>query len=316
MRKKLITITGGSGFVGQMLRRGLAARGYQIKVFDQFRGPVVSLLRHRFFATSSSRFPLKLARRIKRITTRLERTFIENELLRPSLDNILDLRSHLIERFRGSDAVIHLAGLPHEHVRGAVAADFHRINYEGSINVFEAAREAGVRKFVFASSGQVYKINNPVRLDQFPILESNYCPSLEEGQSLYGWLKFQFEHYLADACRDQSTQSIALRLEMPGMRSHFAENFYISTSIENLICGVADALEAELDAGFEAFNLADAVVDEGVANIQKFIAEKWPHVENRTVGNECLLGTEKARRLLKYNPRPGGRYYDFSVIWN
>jgi nucleoside-diphosphate-sugar epimerase len=299
-----------------MLRRGLRARGYEIRVFDQFRGPIVDLLRHRFLATSNSRVALKLARGIKRVARRAERTLIGNGILRPRCDDILDLRCRLIERFRGSDAVIHLAGLPHEHIPGAVAADFERINYEGSINVLEAAREAGVPRFLFASSGQVYKINNPVRLDQFPILESNYCPGLDEGQSMYGWLKFRFEQYLAETCRTGAIQSIALRLEMPGMRSRFAHNFYISTSIENLVSGVAAAIEARLDSGFEAFNLADAVVDEEIVNIQKFLAEKWPHVPNRTTGNECLLSTAKARALLKYQPQPDGQYNDFSVVWN
>ena len=299
-----------------MLRHGLGARGYKIRVFDQFRGPMVALLRHPFLATSSSRLLLKVARRGKKVMRRVERALIGAGIVRPGLDNIFDLRSHLVDRFRGSDVVIHLAGLPHEHVKGAMAADFHRINYEGSINVFEAAREAGIPQFIFASSAQVYKINKPVRLDQFPILESNHCPTLEEGQSLYGWLKFQFEQYLAQACRDGRAQSIALRLEMPGMRSHSCENFYISTSIENLVSGVSSALASELDSGFEAFNLADAVVDEQVVNIQRFILEKWPHVKNRTVGNQCLLSIEKARKLLNYKPRPGGRYRDFSVVWD
>lgn len=316
MKKRIITITGASGFVGQMLRRGLASRFYKINVFDQVRGPIVNVLRHRFLATSSSRLPLKFARRIKKMMVRAERILVGNGIIRPSLDNILDLRSHLADRFRGSDVVIHLAGLPHEHVKGAIASDFQRINYEGSINVFEAARDVGVPRFIFASSAQVYKINKPVRLDQFPILESNYCPTLEEGQSLYGWLKFQFEQYLATTCREGPTQSIALRLEMPGMRSHFPYNFYISTSIENLVSGVASAIASELDSGFEAFNLADSVVDEGIVNIQRFIAESWPHVKNLTVGNECLLSIAKARQLLNYNPRSGGHYHDFSVIWN
>lgn len=316
MKKRTLTITGASGFVGQMLCRGLASRSCKINRFDQFRGRIVNLLRHRFFATSTARLPIKFARRIKKIMVRAESSFIGKGIIRPTADNILDLRSHLADRFRGSDVVIHLAGLPHEHVRGAVAADFQRINYEGSINVFEAAREAGVPKFIFASSAQVYKINKPVQLDQFPILESNYCPTLEEGQSHYGWFKFQFEQYLAAACGNGPTQSIALRLEMPGMRSHFPYNFYISTSIDNLLSGVSSAMAAELDSGFEAFNLADSVVDESIVNIQRFIAESWPHVTNRTAGNECLLSVEKARELLNYNPRPGGRYHDFSVIWD
>ena len=231
-------------------------------------------------------------------------------------DHILDLRSRLADRFRGSDVVIHLAGLPHPGFRGASAPDFQRINYDGSVNVFEAAREAGVRKFVFASSAQVYRINNPVRVDQFPILESNYCPDLSEGQSHYGWLKLEFEKYMADHCAAGAMQGVALRLEMPGLRSTFVENMYISTSVENLLQGFLRAIDADLDSGFEAFNLADATVEPGIVDIQKFLAEKWPNVPNQTSGNQCLLGVEKAGRLLKYDPKPGGTYYDFFAVWD
>ena len=67
--------------------------------------------------------------------------------------------------------------------------------------------------FVFASSAQVYKINDPVRLDRLPIPESNYLPLPAEGQSVYGFLKAAVERYLAGACQTGSTQAISLRLE-------------------------------------------------------------------------------------------------------
>ena len=37
MTARSVTITGGSGFVGQLLRRGLRARGYRVHVFDRLR---------------------------------------------------------------------------------------------------------------------------------------------------------------------------------------------------------------------------------------------------------------------------------------
>lgn len=37
MSDRVVTITGGSGFVGQMLQVGLRQRGYEVRVFDQFR---------------------------------------------------------------------------------------------------------------------------------------------------------------------------------------------------------------------------------------------------------------------------------------
>ena len=131
---------------------------------------------------------------------------------------------------------------------GAEPDDYRRINYDGAANVFAAAQEAGVRKFIFASSAQVYGINDPVRIDQFPILESNYLPTPEDGQSDYGALKVEFERHLAEAAPRGETQAVALRLECPGVLSDSPVNLYTSTSIENTVAGFARAIEAELDA--------------------------------------------------------------------
>jgi nucleoside-diphosphate-sugar epimerase len=312
---KVVTITGGSGYVGQLLRVGLRQRGYRVEVFDQVRGPLVNLLRRRFFGTSGSKLGRAAAHAAAGAQKRLEPALSRAGIVRPTWDNVLDFRSRLASRFSGNHAVVHLAGIPHPRQPGTVDADFRRINYDGSVNVFEAAREAGVRKFIFASSAQVYGINNPVRIDQFPILESNYCPTREEGQTEYGWLKLEFERYLEAANSPDRPQSMALRLEFPGFRSTEAYNFYTSTSIDNLVEGFVCALEAPDDFAFEAFNLVDGEVDESVIDIQEFIRGRWSHVPNRTIGNECLLSTEKARSMLGYRPIRDGRYLDLSLIW-
>ncbi|BDH10939.1 NAD-dependent epimerase/dehydratase family protein [Streptomyces hygroscopicus] len=54
----------------------------------------------------------------------------------------------LREAVRGADAVIHLAGISLE----ADFAQILRANIEGTYHLYEAAREAGVRRVVFASS--------------------------------------------------------------------------------------------------------------------------------------------------------------------
>src|SRR3954463_12515929 len=57
----------------------------------------------------------------------------------------------LVNACRGMDAVLHLAAIPDED-------DFHSrllpMNLAGGYNAFEAARQAGVRQFLFASTGQ------------------------------------------------------------------------------------------------------------------------------------------------------------------
>jgi nucleoside-diphosphate-sugar epimerase len=315
MSSRVITITGGSGFVGQILQAGLRKRGYRVEVFDQFRGPVVNLMRRRYFGTSTGRIGSATARSARRLQRGLAASALGRQLLRPTADNILDLRSRLAARFQGSYAVIHLAGIAHPRMPGAIDADFQRINYDGSVNVFEAARSAGAAKFIFASSAQVYGINSPIRIDQFPILESNYCPTLADGQHMYGFLKAQFERYLEEACINGNTQAMAFRMEYPGFRSTTPGNFYASTSLENVIEGFVCALENNAGFRFASSNLADAEVDPRIVDVQEFLRQRWPAVPNFTKGNESLISIAKAQEILGYRPIRGGSYYPESLVW-
>ena len=314
MSRKIVTVTGGSGFVGQILRRGLRARGYEVRVFDRYRSPLVTFLNRRYLGTVNNSVGQRIARRLRCAQRRLDSVLRERGLIGPTRDDILDMRCRLIARFKGSYAVIHLAGIAHPLAPGSIDDDFRRINYDGSVNAFEAASVAGAQKFLFASSAQVYKINRPVRIDQFPILETNYLPGMAEGQSMYGFLKAEFERYLATACPKGNTQGIALRLEYPGFCSNTPGNFYISTSVENLQAGVIAALEAPESFSFEAFNLADHHVDPAIIDVQAFLQRFWRDVPNHTHGNDCLLSTDKAQRLLGYRPTMRGTYYNASII--
>jgi nucleoside-diphosphate-sugar epimerase len=311
-----VLITGGSGYVGQLLRAGLPDRGHEVALFDRYRGRVVDLLRSRTLATRLAGRPsLVTAPRVRRLQHELESRLIRTGVVRQSGDDILDTRAELAQRFRGGRAVIHLAGIPHPQQRGATEADFVRLNYDATINVFEAARDAGVPVFVFASSAQVYKINDPVRLDHLPILESNYLPLPAEGQSVYGFLKVAVERYLAGACQAGSTQAISLRLECPGFRTSGTANQYISTSIENLLDGFACALSPPSDLRADVFNLADAEIDPGIVDVAAYARSRWPYVPTELKGNDCLLSTEKAQAELGYRPRPHGHYMPADVIW-
>jgi dTDP-4-dehydrorhamnose reductase len=313
--RRRLTITGGSGFVGQLLRRGLSERGYRIDIFDRLRGRLVNALRREWLGASTSPDRIARAQRLRDTRMRAERTLLRAGVVRPTGDDILDLRSRLAERFRGSRAVIHLAALPHPNVPGAGPDDYRRINFDGAVNVFAAAQEAGVSKFIFASSAQVYGINDPVRIDQFPILESNYLPRREEGQTAYGALKAEFEQHLGEAAPRSETQAIALRLECPGVLSDAPHNFYTSTSIENTVAGFAAAIEAEIDVPFDTFNLVDGRIRPEVVDVQAFLRECWPDVPNHTRGNEAVLSIDKARGLLRYEPTEDGTYYPIQLIW-
>jgi nucleoside-diphosphate-sugar epimerase len=312
---KRITITGGSGFVGRILRAGLSGKAYEIDVFDRLKGARIDKIRQRTAGTLHS-VPGRIAGvALRRAKSKAESLLLSSGAIHRSEDDILAAREQLVGRFRGSDIVIHLAALPHPKVAGMTPDDYRRINFDGSVNVFEAARQAGVRRFIFASSGQVYDINNPKWIEQFPILESNYLPTLADGVNLYGFLKGEFERYASAHSIDSDMQTVAMRLEFPGVLSTYAWNLYVSCSIENTVAGFKLAMERELDTGFDVFNLADAEVRPDIVDIQHFVTANFPNIPNRVKGNGCLMGIDKARALLGYEPRPNGTYHSLGVMW-
>ncbi|ADV68294.1 NAD-dependent epimerase/dehydratase family protein [Deinococcus maricopensis] len=56
--------------------------------------------------------------------------------------------AQMLEVLRGVDGVVHLGGIPNEHTYDMI----RRVNMDGTQHVYEAARQAGARRVVFASS--------------------------------------------------------------------------------------------------------------------------------------------------------------------
>jgi nucleoside-diphosphate-sugar epimerase len=67
-----------------------------------------------------------------------------------------DIRDATVEDFRGFDAVIHLAGLSNDPLGDFQPELTDEINHRGSVNAARLAREAGVKRFLFASSCSNY----------------------------------------------------------------------------------------------------------------------------------------------------------------
>lgn len=67
-----------------------------------------------------------------------------------------DLRDATVDELTGFDAVVHLAGLSNDPLGDFDPALTHEINLQGTLALARAAREAGVARFVFASSCSMY----------------------------------------------------------------------------------------------------------------------------------------------------------------
>lgn len=118
-------ITGGGGFIGSNLADELLSAGWRVRVLDNF-------------ATGRRENIAHLAGRIE---------LMEGDIT----DAACAARS-----VKDVSCVFHLAALPSvpRSVRDPVAS--HNVNINGILNMLIAARDAGVDRFVFASSSSVY----------------------------------------------------------------------------------------------------------------------------------------------------------------
>jgi UDP-glucose 4-epimerase len=126
-----VLVTGGSGFIGSHLVQALLRSDAVVRVLDNL--------------ATGRRANLDEA---LELSGRRERcTFVEGD--------VTD-RLAVREAMRGVDYVLHQAALP--SVQRSVDDPFssHVVNVEGTLNVLVAAREAGVRRLVYASSSSVY----------------------------------------------------------------------------------------------------------------------------------------------------------------
>jgi nucleoside-diphosphate-sugar epimerase len=68
----------------------------------------------------------------------------------------LDVRDVAVSDLQGFDAIVHLAALSNDPLGELDPALTSEINFEGTVRLARLAREAGVRRFVFASSCSMY----------------------------------------------------------------------------------------------------------------------------------------------------------------
>ncbi|MGL5115523.1 MAG: NAD-dependent epimerase/dehydratase family protein, partial [Beijerinckiaceae bacterium] len=103
---------------------------------------------------------------------------------------------------KGATAVFHLGAfmswLPADNQK------LHAVNVEGTRKIIEAAMRAGVRRFIFASSGEVYPENMP---DYLPIDEKHTL----RPRSAYGLTKLLGEEIVRWAGRTAGLQTTILR---------------------------------------------------------------------------------------------------------
>jgi nucleoside-diphosphate-sugar epimerase len=230
---------------------------------------------------------------------------------------VLDVILGLDDRHRGFDAVVHLGAIP---APGLVpdAATFEN-NMLSTYNVFQAARRAGIKKVVYASSETVLGLPFDVDPPYIPVDEE--YPARPE--STYSLVKHLEEQMAIQMTRWDPELSITGLRFSNVMDAEDYENFPSFDADATLrkwnlwgyIDGrdgaqaVARALEHG-KPGFEAFIIAnaDTVMSRSSASLA---AEVYPGVEVRKeLGeHETMLSIDKAKRLLGFAPEHSWRTY-------
>lgn len=120
-----VLVTGGAGFIGSHMVEELLNRGFSVVVLDDLS------------------------------TGKLENLPAANGSLRFIKGSILD-RIKVAEAIHDCDAVIHLAAIASVQASIDHPLQAHQVNFDGTLHLLEAARKAGTRRFLFASSASVY----------------------------------------------------------------------------------------------------------------------------------------------------------------
>jgi nucleoside-diphosphate-sugar epimerase len=230
---------------------------------------------------------------------------------------VLDVVLGLDDRHNGFDAMVHLGAIPAPGL-APDAATFEN-NMLATYNVFQAARRAGIKKIVYASSETVLGLPFDVEPPYIPVDEE--YPARPE--STYSLVKHLEEQMAIQLTRwDPALSIVGLRFsnvmdpeDYEAFPSFDADATLRKWNLWGYIDGrdgaqaVARALEHG-KPGFEAFIIAneDTVMSRSSASLA---AEVFPGVTvTKDLGeHETMLSIDKAKRLLGYAPEHSWRSY-------
>ncbi len=301
-------VTGGAGFIGSHLVEELLAKGHRVRVLDNF---------------SSGR----------------------QERIEPFAGGIEivggDLRSRrtVREAVDGVDFVLHQAAVPSVPQSVEDPVTTNDVNVGGTLNLLEAARDAGVKRLVNASSCSVYGDTEtvPNTEDMVPKPISPYAVSKLTGEfycrvfsQLYGLETVSLRYFNAfgPGMDPGSAYAAVIAIFTVGLiegrpltingDGTFARDF---TYVKNVVDANTRALEAEGVSG-EVFNVgcgATTSLNEVVEILRELLQTEGDirHGPERPGDiRRSLAGIDKARRMLGYVPRvPAREGIERTVTW-
>lgn len=170
---KIYAVTGGAGFIGSHIAERLLRDGHTVRVVDNFSTGKHANLAHL-------------------------RDHAQFMLYETSIADLGALKS----AFAGAEVVFHQAALPSVPLSVENPRRVHEDCVTGTLNVLIAARDAGARRVVYASSSAVYGDNGvEVQHEDAPLLPI----------SPYGAAKLAGEHYCRAFTASYGLETVCLR---------------------------------------------------------------------------------------------------------
>jgi UDP-glucose 4-epimerase len=259
---KRFLVTGGSGFIGSHVVERLLERGArEVVVFD------------------------KVVRR-----ENLEQA---GDAVTVVQGDVTDARA-VREATEGVDGVFHMAVLPLgpsvEKPRLA-----HEVNVGGSLNVFEAARDAGVEKVVYSSASSVYGDTEETTDESHPL----------NTRTMYGATKLAGELYLRAFNDAYRLPYVTLRyMNVYGPRQ---EGGLVMAVTRRLLAGEAPTLQGDGSQSFDFVHVRD-VAD---ANVHAMASDVSDQTFNVGSGGEASV-REVAEKLIEITGADVEPQYDTS----
>ncbi len=221
-----VMVTGHLGFIGTTLVRLLQAKGHDVIGFDSglYRDCAIS----------------------------------EFEKV-PAVDK--DIRDAELSDLEGVDAIVHLAGLSNDPLGEINPSITYDINYYGTVHLAELAKQAGVARFVYASSCSVYGASD----DHMITEEDPYNPVTPYARS-----KMMSEQKLAELA-DESFSPVYLR---PGTAYGVSPMIRFDLVLNNLVAWAAATQKVFLKSDGSAWRPLVHVEDIGRAFVAAVEAPK------------------------------------------
>jgi nucleoside-diphosphate-sugar epimerase len=270
-----IVVTGGSGKAGRVVVRDLLAQGHEVRNVDRVPSP-------------------------ESFSPDTPAPFMPADLTEPS---------QTLEALDGAEVIVHFAAIPSP--LHATPGEVFRINVQSTYTVFAAARRLGIGRVMWASSETTvgFPFDQPpmyVPVDEEHVrLESSYALSKILGEEMAR----QFSRWTGATYIGLRLSNVLVRADYERLPEYWEDpqarkwNLWSYVDERHVADSVRCALDADVD-GADTFIIAapDTIMRQPSRELMHAVFPGVP-VPDQIPEHGSLLSSDKARRVLGYNPQ-------------